>query len=74
MYRILNAQLQEKARTPFYDQLKNYVLMAKDAWHTPGHSSGDSVRDSPWASDFYHFIGDMFFGRTCRYPCPCSIH
>ena len=47
MYRILNAQIQEKARTPFYDQLKSYVLMAKDAWHTPGHSSGDSLRGSP---------------------------
>ncbi len=61
MYRILNAQLQEKARTPFYDQLKNYVLMAKDAWHTPGHSSGDSLRDSPWASDFYEFFGEHIF-------------
>src|SRR5690349_15410591 len=61
MYRILNAQIQEKARTPFYDQLKNYVLMAKDAWHTPGHSSGDSLRDSPWASDFYQFIGEHIF-------------
>ena len=61
MYRILNAQIQEKARTPFYDQLKNYVLMAKDAWHTPGHSSGDSLRDSPWVSDFYDFIGEHIF-------------
>lgn len=61
MYRILNAQLQEKARTPFYDQLKNYVLMAKDSWHTPGHSSGDSLRDSPWVSDFYEFIGEHIF-------------
>ena len=61
IYRILNAQLQEKARTPFYDQLKNYVLMAKDAWHTPGHSSGDSLRDSPWVSDFYEFIGEHIF-------------
>ena len=25
MYRILNAQIQERARTPFYDQLKTYV-------------------------------------------------
>ncbi|HZO04558.1 MAG TPA: hypothetical protein VFB93_25505, partial [Burkholderiales bacterium] len=25
IYRILNAQIQERARTPFYDQLKNYV-------------------------------------------------
>lgn len=72
MYRILNAQLQEKARTPFYDQLKNYVLMAKDAWHTPGHSSGDSLRDSPWVSDFYEFMGSTFSTPTCRYPCPCS--
>jgi len=61
IYRILNAQLQEKARTPFYDQLKHYVLMAKDAWHTPGHSSGDSLRDSPWVSDFYEFIGEHLF-------------
>ncbi len=61
MYRILNAQLQEKARTPFYDQLKSYVLMAKDAWHTPGHSSGDSLRNSPWISDFYEFIGEHIF-------------
>ena len=35
--------------------------MAKDAWHTPGHSSGDSLRDSPWANDFYHFIGEHVF-------------
>lgn len=61
IYRILHAQLQEKARTPFYDQLKQYVLMAKDAWHTPGHSSGDSLRDSPWVSDFYEFIGEHIF-------------
>lgn len=61
MYRILNAQLQEKTHTPFYDQLKKYVLMAKDAWHTPGHSSGDSLRDSPWVGDFYEFIGENIF-------------
>lgn len=61
MYRILNAQLQEKTHTPFYDQLKKYVLMAKDAWHTPGHSSGDSLRDSPWVGDFYEFIGEHIF-------------
>lgn len=61
IYRILNAQLQDKARTPFYDQLKNYVLMAKDSWHTPGHSSGDSLRDSPWVNDFYEFFGEHVF-------------
>ena len=31
MYRILNAQIQERSDTPFYDALKSYVLMAKDA-------------------------------------------
>ncbi|HXX11318.1 MAG TPA: aminotransferase class I/II-fold pyridoxal phosphate-dependent enzyme [Burkholderiales bacterium] len=61
IYRILNAQLQEKADTPFYDALKSYVLMAKDAWHTPGHSSGDSLRDSPWVSDFHEFMGEHVF-------------
>jgi len=60
-YRILNAQIQEKARTPFFDQLKDYVLMAKDPWHTPGHSSGESLRGSPWVNDFYEFIGDHLF-------------
>jgi arginine decarboxylase len=61
IYRILNAQIQERARTPFYDQLKSYVLMAKDAWHTPGHSSGDSLRGSPWITDFYEFMGEHVF-------------
>ena len=70
MYRILNAQIQEKARTPFYDQLKNYVLMAKDSWHSPGHSSGDSLRDSPWASDFYEFIGEHVFDADLSVSVP----
>jgi arginine decarboxylase len=70
MYRILNAQIQEKARTPFYDQLKSYVLMAKDAWHSPGHSSGDSLRDSPWASDFYEFIGEHVFDADLSVSVP----
>jgi arginine decarboxylase len=70
MYRILNAQIQEKARTPFYDQLKNYVLMAKDAWHTPGHSSGDSLRGSPWVSDFHEFIGEHVFDADLSVSVP----
>ncbi len=70
MYRILNAQMQEKARTPFYDQLKSYVLMAKDAWHTPGHSSGDSLRGSPWINDFYEFIGEHVFDADLSVSVP----
>src|SRR5213594_1438949 len=61
MYRILNAQVQERSRTPVYDQLKNYVWMAKDSWHTPGHSSGESLRGSPWVNDFYDFMGEHIF-------------
>ncbi|MBM3355958.1 MAG: ornithine decarboxylase, partial [Betaproteobacteria bacterium] len=70
MYRILNAQIQEKARTPFTDQLKNYVWMAKDQWHTPGHSSGESLRGSPWVSDFYEFMGDHVFDADLSVSVP----
>jgi len=55
------AAIQQKAATPFADTLRNYVDSAKDAWHTPGHSGGDSIKDSPWISDFYHFLGEHIF-------------
>ena len=58
-FRIIQAELKEKSNTPFFDALQAYVLMAKDAWHTPGHSSGDSLRGSPWVSDFHEFLGDQ---------------
>ena len=70
IYRILSAQLQERSGTPFYDALKSYVLMAKDAWHTPGHSSGDSLRDSPWVSDFYEFMGEHVFDADLSVSVP----
>ncbi|MGQ0512384.1 MAG: aminotransferase class I/II-fold pyridoxal phosphate-dependent enzyme [Betaproteobacteria bacterium] len=70
IYRILNAQVQEKARTPFTDQLKNYVWMAKDQWHTPGHSSGESLRGSPWVNDFYEFMGDHVFDADLSVSVP----
>src|SRR3989441_8908239 len=70
IYRILNAQIQERARTPFYDALKNYVWMAKDQWHTPGHSSGESLRGSPWANDFYEFMGEHVFDADLSVSVP----
>ena len=70
MYRILNAQIQERSRTPFYDQLKNYVWMAKDSWHTPGHSSGESLRGSPWVNDFYDFMGEHVFDADLSVSVP----
>ncbi|BAK77400.1 arginine decarboxylase [Pseudogulbenkiania sp. NH8B] len=57
-FRILTAELAEKSATPFYDRLKQYVRMAKDSWHTPGHSGGDSLKGSPWVGDFYEFVGE----------------
>ncbi|HEY2336971.1 MAG TPA: aminotransferase class I/II-fold pyridoxal phosphate-dependent enzyme [Burkholderiales bacterium] len=70
IYRILNAQIQERARTPFYDALKSYVWMAKDQWHTPGHSSGESLRGSPWANDFYEFMGEHVFDADLSVSVP----
>lgn len=55
---ILQAEIAEKAATPFFDALKRYVELAKDSWHTPGHSGGDSLRGSPWVGDFYQFLGE----------------
>ncbi|WP_024303123.1 aminotransferase class I/II-fold pyridoxal phosphate-dependent enzyme [Pseudogulbenkiania sp. MAI-1] len=57
-FRILVAELVEKSATPFYDRLRQYVRMAKDSWHTPGHSGGDSLKGSPWVGDFYDFVGE----------------
>src|SRR5258706_1114501 len=70
IYRILNAQIQERARTPFYDAVKDYVWMAKDQWHTPGHSSGESLRGSPWVNDFYDFMGEHVFDADLSVSVP----
>src|ERR1043165_5223767 len=70
IYRILNAQIQERARTPFYDQLKNYAWMPKDQWHTPGHSPGDCLRGSPWVNAFYEFMGEHVFDADLSVSVP----
>jgi arginine/lysine/ornithine decarboxylase len=57
-FRILAAEVAEKADTPFYDALRDYVAQAKDSWHTPGHGGGDSFKASPWVADFYDFVGE----------------
>lgn len=50
-----------KDRAPFFEKLVDYARMAKDAWHTPGHSSGDSVKNSEYAGDFFRFFGENLF-------------
>ena len=61
LFRQVRNAIQRRARTPFADTLRDYVYSAKDAWHTPGHSGGDSLRDSPWVSDFYGLMGEHIF-------------
>lgn len=61
MFRLVQAFIARRASTPFADTLKEYVFSARDAWHTPGHSGGDSLRNSPWVGDFYRFMGEHIF-------------
>jgi arginine decarboxylase len=57
-FRILAAEVAQKSDTPFYDRLREYVALAKDSWHTPGHGGGDSFKGSAWVGDFYDFVGE----------------
>jgi arginine/lysine/ornithine decarboxylase len=59
--RKVKAEVGNKNRAPFYEALVEYSKHVKDSWHTPGHSSGDSVKNSPWVSDFYEFFGKNIF-------------
>ncbi|WP_193164810.1 aminotransferase class I/II-fold pyridoxal phosphate-dependent enzyme [Microbulbifer hainanensis] len=61
VYRTLRRILLERTATPFADALREYVYAARDSWHTPGHSSGDSLSSSPWIADFYRFMGEHIF-------------
>ncbi|AOS98208.1 Arginine decarboxylase [Microbulbifer aggregans] len=61
VYRTLRRILLERIATPFADALREYVYAARDSWHTPGHSSGDSLSSSPWVVDFYRFMGEHIF-------------
>ncbi len=61
LLRRLRSAIARRARTPFADTLREYVEGARDAWHTPGHSSGDGLRESPWVADFYRLMGEHVF-------------
>jgi arginine decarboxylase len=59
--RRVRRAIARRASTPFADTLREYVEGARDAWHTPGHSSGDGLRESPWVADFYELMGEHVF-------------
>ncbi len=61
VFNAVQRELQVQAQTPFADALRDYIYSAKDSWHTPGHSNGDSLRNSPWVGDFYHMLGGNIF-------------
>jgi arginine/lysine/ornithine decarboxylase len=61
IYRQVRTAIARRVATPFADTLKDYIGSARDAWHTPGHSGGDSLRGSPWVDDFYQMMGEHIF-------------
>jgi len=68
--RKISAAIKEKSQTPFYDALVKYADKANDSWHTPGHSSGDSVKNSPWVKDYYKFFGHNIFASDISVSVP----
>jgi arginine decarboxylase len=57
----ITAAIEEKSSAPFYEKLVKYARKSKDSWHTPGHASGNSVKNSPYVKDYYEFFGENLF-------------
>ncbi len=60
-FRQIQGAIMRRAATPFADTLRDYVHGGRDAWHTPGHSGGASLRESPWVGDFMDMMGEHIF-------------
>ena len=59
--KIESELLNSKKRTPFWEALMEYSKRSKDSWHTPGHASGYSIKQSPYIREFYDFFGAKTF-------------
>lgn len=59
--KIRSEVINSKNRAPFFEKLLEYARKSKDSWHTPGHASGYSVKNSIWVRDFYEFFGANLF-------------
>ena len=70
MVRKIEAEIEAKKRAPIYETLVKYAQKAKDSWHTPGHASGNSVRNSPYLRDFYEFFGENLFASDVSVSVP----
>ncbi len=53
--------INSKLRAPFWEALVEYAKRSKDSWHTPGHASGYSFKNSAYIKDFYDFFGPNTF-------------
>ena len=53
--------INSKLRAPFWEALVEYAKRSKDSWHTPGHASGYSFKNSAYIKDFYDFFGQNTF-------------
>ena len=59
--KVKSEVINSKNRAPFFEKLVEYCKKAKDSWHTPGHASGYSLKNSIWAKDLYEFFGPNLF-------------
>lgn len=59
--KVKNEVTSSKNRAPFFETLVEYANRTRDSWHTPGHASGYSVKNSPWMKDYYDFFGPNMF-------------
>ncbi len=59
--KIKTEVISSKNRAPFFEKLVEYAQKSKDSWHTPGHASGYSVKDSVWVKDYFDFFGPNLF-------------
>lgn len=70
IYRRIVAEVADKSAAPFFDRLVEYAKESNDSWHTPGHSSGDSFKNSIWVKDFYSFYGHNLFASDVSVSVP----
>jgi len=59
--KITSEVISKKTRAPFFEKLVRYANKTVDSWHTPGHASGYSVKNSPWVKGYYEFFGPNLF-------------
>lgn len=61
IYRRVTSEIKAKSRAPFFEKLEEYSHKAEDSYHTPGHCSGYSLKNSKWVRDYYDFYGPNIF-------------